>query len=149
MEGDGFLTNILLNGGCAGVVGMEELTIPTTQNNRFEGQQVDVEVQSSRGTKGSKRTKNFNSKEDEVVCSGWLNISKDPIHGVNQSRATFWSRVHAFFEEHMKEHIKIKVARTESFVMHRWLQKEVNKFCSCYDAILRRIQSGSTIQDKV
>jgi hypothetical protein len=146
MEGDGFLTDILLNGCDGGVASMTDLNIPSTQDIPSE-----VEVQPSRGTKGSKRTKNFSSKEDEVVCSGWLNISKDPIHGVNQSRATFWSRVHAFFQEHMKEHIKIKVARTESSVMHRWLtiQKEVNKFCSCYDAILRRNQSGSTIQDKV
>jgi hypothetical protein len=35
--------------------------------------------------------------------------------------------------------------------MHRWLiiQKDVNKYCSCYEAIERRNQSGATIQDMV
>jgi hypothetical protein len=35
--------------------------------------------------------------------------------------------------------------------MHRWLtiQAQVNKFCSCYEAIERRNQNGHTIQDKV
>jgi hypothetical protein len=148
MEGYGLYTDFLLSGEDDGVAGMEDVTIPTTQNILSE---VGVEMQPSRGTKGSKRTKNFNPKEDEVVCSGWLNISKDPIQGANQSRSTFWSRVHVYFEEHMKEHIKDQVPRTQSSVMHRWLtiQTVVNKFCSCYEAILRRNQSGSTIQNKV
>jgi len=149
MEGDGFLTDILLNqdhGGFAG--GMEDnLNIPITQGITSEGQQAHVEVQPSRNTKGSKRTKNFDWKEDEVVCSGWLNVSKDPINGANQSRSTFWSRVHAFFEEHKQT----AAVRTESSIMHRWLtiQSQVNKYCCCYDKIERRNQSGQTIQDKV
>jgi hypothetical protein len=135
MEGYASYTDFLLNGEDDGVAGMEDGTIPTTQNILSED---DVEMQPSCGTKGSKRTKNFNSKEGEVVCSSWLNISKDPIQGVNQFRSTFWSRVHVFFEEHMKEHIKDKVPWTQSSVMHRWLtiQTIVNNFCSCYEAIL-------------
>lgn len=35
--------------------------------------------------------------------------------------------------------------------MHRWLaiQCSVNKFCSCYEQILHRNQSGTTLDDKV
>ena len=35
--------------------------------------------------------------------------------------------------------------------MHRWLtiQHQVNKFCSCYEAIKRRHQSGHTVTDMV
>ena len=91
--------------------------------------------------------KNFDWKEDKVICSGWLNVSKDPINGANQSRSTFWSRVHAFFEEHKQT----AAVRTESSIMHRWLtiQSQVNKYCCCYDKIERRNQSGKTIQDKI
>jgi hypothetical protein len=106
------------------------------------------EVQASRGiNKGSRRAKNFHWKEDEVVCAGWLHVSKDPINGANQARSTFWGRVHAFFEKHKTT----EAVRSESSIMHRWLaiQLQVNKFCSCYDAIERRNQSGQTIQDKV
>ncbi|XP_066328941.1 glutathione S-transferase T3-like [Miscanthus floridulus] len=153
MEGDGFLTDILLNGGDGDVAGLDDLNFPITQDTQSihdlpsEVQEVHVEVQPSRSPKGSKRTKKFHYKEDEVVCSGWLNVSKDPINGANQSRSTFWSRVHAFFEKHKKT----AVLRTESSIMHMWLtiQFQVNKYCSCYEAIERRNQSGTTIQDKI
>jgi hypothetical protein len=32
-----------------------------------------------------KRTKNFTPIEDEMICSAYLNMSKDPIVGVNQT----------------------------------------------------------------
>ena len=95
MEGDGFLTDILLNGGDGDVAGLDDLNFSITQDTLSirdlpsEVQEVHVEVQPSRSTKGSKRTKKIHCKEDEVVCSGWLNVSKDPINGANQSRSTF------------------------------------------------------------
>jgi hypothetical protein len=109
--------------------------------------QAHEEVQASKSTKGAKRTNNFHWKEDEVICSGWLNVSKDPIVGANQSRSSFWGRVHAYFEKHKKT----TAVRKECSIMHRWLtiQYQVNKFYSCYQAILRRNQSGLTIEDKV
>ncbi|XP_021319211.1 uncharacterized protein LOC110436437 [Sorghum bicolor] len=44
-----------------------------------------------------------------------------------------------------------EVQASQSSIMHSWLtiQLSVNKFCSCYEAILRRNQSGTTIQDKL
>ena len=142
MEGDGFLMDILLNSNDSYVAGLEELTVPNTEDT----QSTHV-VEPSRSTKGSKRTKKIHWKEDKIICSGWLNISKDPINGANQTRSRFWSRVHAFFENEKKT----TAVRTESSIMHRWLtiQAQVNKFCSCYDAIECRNQSGTTIQDKV
>jgi hypothetical protein len=148
MEGDGFLTDILRNGVSNEVdgdlAGLDDLEIPMTQETQY----VDVEeVQASRSTNKSKRTKNFFWKEDEVICDGWLKVSKDPIHGANQTRASFWKRVHAYFEKHKET----DAVRTQSSIMHRWLtiQLQVNKYCSCYEAIERRNQSGQTIQNKV
>ena len=111
-------------------------------------QMSEVEVvPPSRANKVTRRSKIFHFLEDEVVCSGWLNASKDPIHGANQNRNTFWGRVHAFFEKNKKT----ETVRTESSIMHRWLtiQHQVNKFCSCYEAIKRRHQSGHTVTDMV
>jgi len=144
MEEDGFLSNILLEGHGAPVAAVNEVDdIPESQDSPSS---VEV-VQPSRSTKGGKRSKNFTPEEDEIVCFGWLAISKDPINGANQSRTTFWGKVHAYFEEHNKS----KVPRSESSIMHRFLviQTSVNKFCSHYDQILRRNQSGTTMQDKV
>jgi hypothetical protein len=101
MEGEGFLSDILLNGQDDHVTGLDDLTIPISQDTQTN-QDVHVEVVPSRGNKGTMRSKNFHRKEGEVVCSGWLNASKDPIHGANQNRTTFCGRVHAYFEKNKK-----------------------------------------------
>jgi len=95
----------------------------------------------------SHRSKKFDQEEDKIICVAWCKVSKDPIHGANQRQATFWGRVRAYFDEHKKT----EAARTENSIMHRWgtIQKEVNKFCSTYDKILRMNASGKTIQDMV
>ena len=149
MDGDAFLTDILLDGDNGVVPDLDDLNIPSTQNNQStqEVEQAVVEVQTSRSSKGSKRTKNFSADEDEIICSGWLNISKDLINGANQTRTSFFRRVHDFFEKHKKT----TAVRIESSIMHRWLaiQASVNKFCACYDAIDCRSQSGTTVKDMV
>lgn len=82
------------------------MTIETQQidETATEVQGIDVEggvvaprLRSSRPN--SKRSKNFDPKEDLMVVSAWLNASKDPVHGANQSKVTFWSRIHAYFEK--------------------------------------------------
>jgi hypothetical protein len=114
----------------------------------------EVEVQASGGVRrpriqrpNSKRQKNFNAKEDEIVVSAWLNVSKDPVQGANQSHTSFWHRVYEYYEANRNPY----PSRTESSIMHRWgyIQEMVNKYCACYDAIVRKNQSGSTIHDKV
>nr|TKW39025.1 hypothetical protein SEVIR_1G151900v2 [Setaria viridis] len=134
---------------CAAIAGLDDLTFSITQGTQdihdfsFEVQQEDVEVQPTQGTERPRSTKDlckrtkyfdpkenlvvcsyFDPKENLVVCSAWLNVSKDPIHKANQSRSTS--------------------------IMHRWLTIlfQVNKYCSCYEAIERRNQSGLTIQEK-
>ncbi|WVZ82098.1 hypothetical protein U9M48_029400 [Paspalum notatum var. saurae] len=47
-----------------------------------------------------KRSKNFNENEDSLIVSVWLNISTDPVYGINQTRGAFWKRVHDFFHKH-------------------------------------------------
>jgi hypothetical protein len=142
MQGDqGYFLSDILNG--VPVAGLDDLNFGFTQ----ETETHEELVQASNSTKGARRKKNFHYTEDEIICSGWLNVSKDPINGANQSKTTFWGRVHAYYEEHNKS----GAVRTESSIMHRWLaiQCSVNKFCSCYEQILRRNQSGTTLDDKV
>jgi hypothetical protein len=142
-QGEDFLSGILFDGQHDHVSGSDD--IPITQQQTQSS--PEVEVVASRGNKGTKRSKNFNVEEDELICEGWLIASKDPIHGANQNRTGFWGKVHAHFEKHNKG----TTPRTESSILHRWLtiQTVVNKFCSCYEGIERRNQSGTTIQDKV
>jgi len=119
MEGEDadFLSDILNVEG-AHVAGLDEMQIPNTQDStRVE------EVQGSRsGTKGGRRSKNFRWKEDEVVCLGWLAVSKDPLNGAYQSRTTFWGRVHAYYEEKNESRYK---GRKEV----RWDKEGTNLMC--------------------
>jgi hypothetical protein len=141
-EQEDFLSGILLSEGGDYVAGLDEFQIADTQDSPPSN-----EVQTSRSNKGGKRNKNFNRVEDEVLCQAWLAVSKDPIHGANQSRTTFWGKIEVCYEEHNKSGI----SRSESSLLHRFLaiQASVNKFCAYYDAILRRNQSGTTALDKV
>jgi hypothetical protein len=144
MEDGDFLSGILCDGEGVHVDGLDDLNVSYTQDSTH----VDGLESSRSGTKGVRqRAKNFTPDEDEVLCQGWLAISKDPVLRVNQSRTTFWGKVPSYYEEHNKS----GVPRTESSIMHRFLsiQFSVNKFCACYDAVLRRNQSGTTIFDKV
>jgi len=144
-QGEDFLSGILLNRDAAHVSGLDDNGIPLTAQETQSS--PEVEAVASHGNKGTKRSKNFSVDEDELVCEGWLIASKDPIQGANQNRTSFWGKVHAYFEKHNKG----TTPRTDSSLLHRWLtiQSLVNKFCSCYEAIERRNQSGTTIQDRV
>ncbi|CAD6246536.1 unnamed protein product [Miscanthus lutarioriparius] len=156
MSGGGFWTNMVMRVDDG--AGLEEFSFPMTQDTQeidempTEVQAVDVQPREGAPRPCStrpylKRTKNFDPKEDEVVVSAWLNVSKDPVHGANQSRASFWSRIRDYYEKNKKT----KAYRTESSIMHRWMTilVQVNKFCGCYEAIEHRNQSGATIQDKI
>ena len=141
---EGFLSNILFNGHYEHVAGLDEMNYAMTQTPRLimvvllNLNHLVMWMYRLVRVQGTKRQKNFDWKEDEVVCSGWLNVSKDPIHGANQTKSTFWGRVHAFFEKNNKT----GSVRTESSIMHRWLtiQHQVNKFHACYEAIERKIK---------
>ncbi|PUZ51260.1 hypothetical protein GQ55_6G168200 [Panicum hallii var. hallii] len=51
-------------------------------------------------TYAGQRSKNFSDHEDEVLVSGWLNISLDPVVGKDQNGGRYWSRICEYFHEH-------------------------------------------------
>jgi hypothetical protein len=57
-------------------------------------------VQSRDPKYDNKRSKNFSDHEDEVLVSGWLNISLDPVVGKDQKGGRYWSRICEYFHEH-------------------------------------------------
>jgi hypothetical protein len=100
-----------------------------------------------RGRGASKRNKNFSISEDEVLCSAYLNVSKDPIVGVNQPVGCYWSRM----EQRYNEHKKTAQARTMSSLQHRWgdIQRDTSRFCGFFAKVERRNASGKSEDDKV
>ena len=93
------------------------------------------------------KAKKFNPKEDEIVVSAWLNVSKDSVQGANQSHASFWHRIYEYYEANRHPY----PSRTESSIMQRWMYtlENLNKYYACYNTIDHSNQSASTIQHKV
>jgi hypothetical protein len=69
------------------------------------------------GNTNRKRTRNFNDKEDILLASAWLEISMDPIQNVDQTRSTYWQRIH----EHFHKNRTFESDRNVSSLSHRWV----------------------------
>ncbi|KAJ1259978.1 hypothetical protein BS78_10G196900 [Paspalum vaginatum] len=89
----------------------------------------------------------FTKAEDKVICSAFLNVSKDAIKGVNQSSGGYYQRIHAYFNDHKPEGSN----RSQIAIRNHWglIQKSVNKFCSIKSAVDRREESGKNEQDRI
>jgi hypothetical protein len=79
--------------------------------------------------------------------SAWLNVSHDPIQGVDQSYNTYWGRIHQYFHGNKN----FDSYRSQVSLMNRWsdIQQDVNVFCGCVSRIEARNQSSASIDDKV
>ncbi|CAD6254445.1 unnamed protein product [Miscanthus lutarioriparius] len=94
----------------------------------------------------TRRSKNFTLKEDEMLVSAWLNVSLDPVRGANQSKDTYWKRIHDYF--HSKKDFESH--RTQSSLMSRWssILHDCNIFAGCVSKVEARNQSGASVDDK-
>ncbi|XP_062119255.1 uncharacterized protein LOC133833005 [Humulus lupulus] len=72
----------------------------------------------------------------------------DSINGVDQSKYSFWSRVHEYYEKNKKS---ISSERSSCSIRNKWstIQLATNKFCGALAQIERRSPSGANEQDKI
>ncbi|KAJ1293047.1 hypothetical protein BS78_01G038100 [Paspalum vaginatum] len=117
------------------VVEAEEQTPTQRRNKQPKGKNV------------SRRGGGFTKEEDAILCSAFLNVSKDAITGVNQSSGGYYKRMHEFFEAHKPEGSN----RSQLAIQGRWgtIQKAVNRFCGFKAAVDRRNESGKNEQDRI
>jgi len=82
-----------------------------------------------------------------MLVKAWLEISLDPILGTDQTRSTYWKRIHDYYHEHKT----FESERNISSLSHRWgiIHKSVNRFCGWYTQVQNRRESGLTVLDKV
>ncbi|WVZ85341.1 hypothetical protein U9M48_032280, partial [Paspalum notatum var. saurae] len=100
--------------------------------------------------KVSQRGKDFSKEEDRIICSTFLNVSKDrlfPFNRTNQSSGGYYQSMHDYFAEN----IVPPTTRSVVAIQHRWLsiQKAVNKFCGFHSVIQRENESGKTEQNRI
>ncbi|XP_025815637.1 glutathione S-transferase T3-like [Panicum hallii] len=77
-------------------------------------------------TQVKSRTSNFTIAEDKAICSAFINVSKDPIVGVNQSSEAYWDRVHKF----LYSNTPVERQRPPQSIWKRWgtIQKDTARF---------------------
>jgi hypothetical protein len=94
-----------------------------------------------------RRDKNFSIKKDELLCSAYINVSKDPIAGCNQPMGAYWDRVTQYYHDHKT----MQTERTKASLIHRWekIQKDTSKFCGYYGKIVWLNESGKNEDDRV
>ncbi|KAG6653980.1 hypothetical protein CIPAW_05G114200 [Carya illinoinensis] len=98
-------------------------------------------------TKLSQRGVSFTVEEDNLLVSGWLNISIDAIRGTDQKSTQLWIRIHDYFNTYKNANWP------EHFVgslTNRWstIQKATNKFCGFLAQFESMHPSGTNEQDK-
>jgi hypothetical protein len=98
-------------------------------------------------TQVKSRTSNFTIAEDKAICSAFINVSKDPIVGVNQSSEAYWDRVHKF----LYSNTPVERQRPAQSIRKRWgtIQKDTARFCFYKAEQDRKNQSGKTEEDRV
>ncbi|XP_062083610.1 glutathione S-transferase T3-like [Humulus lupulus] len=116
--------------------------------NDLESQYTPSNPEEGSSRKTKSRKGNFSTEEDNLLVLAWLNTSMDPINGVDQSKYSFWSRVHEYYEKNKKS---ISSERSSCSIRNRWstIQLATNKFCGALAQIERRSPSGANEQDKI
>ncbi|KAG6642268.1 hypothetical protein CIPAW_09G130900 [Carya illinoinensis] len=143
---DPFFTTLLQSGG-------EGIINPPMARVLYDNIVYEVEVTQFEGqvrarTKLSQRGVSFTVEEDNLLVSGWLNISIDTIRGTDQKSTQLWIRIHDYFNTYKKPNWP---ERSVGSLTNRWstIQKATNKFCGYLAQVESMHPSGTNEQDKI
>ncbi|CAK8567666.1 unnamed protein product [Lathyrus sativus] len=87
----------------------------------------------------------FTREEDILLIQSWLNVSKDPIVGVDQKAASFWLRIAASYNQYRRQ-LREKLGGQLKCRWHR-INDMVQKFVGCYKIALKGKKSGTSETD--
>ncbi|CAA7017820.1 unnamed protein product [Microthlaspi erraticum] len=89
----------------------------------------------------------WSNAEDGALVTAWLNTSKDGVTATDQKAAAFWKRVCNYY--HGCIAVKDLPPREWNSCKQRWtkVNKEVQKFCGCFDQASRQATSGQSDDD--
>ena len=119
-----------------------------TNDMHFEDHEFEVDedgegiVDAPKGRGG-----NYTNDEDVVLCKTWLDVSRDPSVGGDQSRDAYWLR--------MKEHFDLRnmsgIDRSARSLRSRW--STINRDCQQWSAAQKAVDklnpSGTNDDDRV
>lgn len=125
---------------CGGGGGGELTASPPEEHHSPAGGVVTRSVRPNQ-----KRSKNFSTREDEMLVRAWLNVSVDPVQG--SERAAYWKRIHDYYHSGRD----FESDRNQNSITHRWstIQESVGKFERCLSRVEGADQDGVITQDEV
>ena len=87
----------------------------------------------------------FSDEEDKLLIQTWLNISKDPVVGVDQKADSFWGRIKDGYDQYRGR----RIAREWSTIKSRWhfLNRHCHWFCGSYQLAVTNKKSGQSEAD--
>ncbi|CAA7029326.1 unnamed protein product [Microthlaspi erraticum] len=96
---------------------------------------------------GRTERRKWSQTEDVVLCSSWLNTSKDGVKGNEQKGEAFWKRIGDYFNK--SSNLDGFQRRSPNNCKQRWhrVNAEVCKFVGCYEMAQRQKRSGFNESD--
>ena len=119
-----------------------------TNDMHFEDHEFEVDedgegiVDAPKGRGG-----NYTNDEDVVLCKTWLDVSRDPSVGGDQSRDAYWLR--------MKEHFDLRnmsgIDRSARSLRSRWstINRDCQQWAAAQKAVDKLNPSGTNDDDRV
>uniref|UniRef100_A0A3B6AQ98 No apical meristem-associated C-terminal domain-containing protein n=1 Tax=Triticum aestivum TaxID=4565 RepID=A0A3B6AQ98_WHEAT len=92
------------------------------------------------------RAGNYTINDDKLLCNTWLQVSRDPSVGGDQSRDAYWGRM----KEHFDAQNMSGIDRSERSLRSRWstINSECQKWAAAQKAVDKLNPSGTNEDDR-
>ena len=119
-----------------------------TNDMHFEDHEFEVDEDDEGIVDAPKgRAGNYTNAEDILLCNTWLQVSRDPSVGGDQSRDAYWGRM----KEHFDVHNLSGIHRSERSLRSRWstINSDCQRWVACQKAVDKLNPSGTNEDDRV
>ncbi|XBH95979.1 hypothetical protein VPH35_086455 [Triticum aestivum] len=128
-------------------VGSNNLHWSQTNDMHFEDHEFEVDEEDEGIVDAPKgRAGNYTNADDILLCNTWLQVSRDPSVGGDQSRDAYWNR--------MKEHFDARnvsgIDRSNRSLRSRWstINSDCQRWAACQKAVDKLTPSGTNEDDR-
>ncbi|XBI07549.1 hypothetical protein VPH35_135439 [Triticum aestivum] len=118
-----------------------------TNDIHFEDHEFEVDEEGEGIVDAPKgRAGNYTNTDDILLCNTWLQVSRDPSVGGDQSRDAYWGRM----KEHFDAHNMSGIDRSERSLRSRWstINSDCQKWAAAQKAVDKLNPSGTNEDDR-
>ncbi|XBH69271.1 hypothetical protein VPH35_097203 [Triticum aestivum] len=118
-----------------------------TNDMHFEDHEFEVDEEGEGIVDAPKgRAGNYTNADDILLCNTWLQVSRDPSVGGDQSRDAYWGRM----KEHFDVHNVSGIDRFERSLRSRWstINSDCQRWAACQNAVDKLNPSGTNEDDR-